>query len=59
MMTSVVRGGLGIFRIAPPITIEAMRSTSGWRYSTGRSPGQSTETGRISGRSGTTDGISV
>ena len=22
MMTSVVRGGLGIFRIAPPITIE-------------------------------------
>ena len=23
MMTSVVRGGLGIFRIAPPITIEA------------------------------------
>ena len=23
MMTSVVRGGLGVFRIAPPITIEA------------------------------------
>jgi 2,2-dialkylglycine decarboxylase (pyruvate) len=23
MMTSVVRGGFGIFRIAPPITIEA------------------------------------
>ncbi len=23
MMTSVVRGGLGVFRIAPPITIAA------------------------------------
>ena len=23
MMTSVVRGGLGIFRIAPPLTIES------------------------------------
>ena len=37
MMTSVVRGGFGIFRIAPPITIARRRSTSRSTSSTGRS----------------------
>ena len=48
MMTSVVRGGFGIFRIAPPITIGRRRST--WRStsSTGHLPGPCTELSKFS-----------
>ena len=45
MMTSVVRGGFGIFRIAPPLTIEPQEIDLGLEIFDRALPGRALNTG--------------